>query len=177
MNSVFRVLSLGVIVLSFGAHSHQAERGNQKTLLSVQEAKSFCLETWFPKLRFGQVLEGDELENRLDGLLALYTDDIQFVDPNNMEFFGKEILKGKPDVRNYYRAVLNQYPKWEFSIVEIFPTEKGFVLRYEGKNAPPVTKFEGVDILELRRTDSGWKISKLIGYYDRKPFSVPPEIP
>ena len=147
-----------------------ADIPKQEVLLNVEEAQKFCLSTWFPRLRIGRVPTPDELTQFVDNLLKLYADDVELIDPNNKDIFGVEVLKGKDKVRQYYEAVLRNYPKWSFSILGIYPTEKGFILRYEGKDAPPVERFEGVDIIELRKEGASWVISKLFGYYDRKPF-------
>ena len=142
----------------------------QRPFKDKKEIERFCLETWFPKLRIGHKPDEAELQASLTGLLEMYTDDIEFVDPNNLDHFGMPVLKGKDLVGKYYRSILANYHSWEFKILELHPTDKGFVLRYEGRNAPPVDSFEGVDIIEVVKTPNGIKISKLIGYYDRKPF-------
>ena len=143
-----------------------------------EEALAFCNQVWFPELALGPGLTPAQVEARLDRLLTLYTPQAQLADPNNFDLFGKPILKGPEEIRKYYRAVLTHYPEWKFEIRAIYPTEKGFVLHYTGRNAPPVKEFEGVDILEIERGPAGsgpeaFKIEKLEEFYDRLPFSKP----
>lgn len=144
-----------------------------KPLLSKQEAEEFCLKTWFPRLRLGHTPATGEIPKLVDKLLELYAEDVELVDPNAPEMVQADSFAGKAQVRKYYEAVLAAYPVWNFTILEIFPTEKGFVLRYEGRDAGPVKRFEGVDILELKKQKQGWRIAKLMGYYDRAPFMTP----
>lgn len=177
ISSIFSSILLTSVVFYQG-QLHAAPKQVQPVLISAQisaqisadEAQKFCLETWFPLLRIGHSPTPEELSIFVSKLLELYTDDIEMVDPNNKDLFGTDVLRGKGQVRRYYEAVLRNYPMWLFSILGIYPTESGFILRYEGRNAPPVDRFEGVDIIELRRVDGTLKISKLFGYYDRKPF-------
>ncbi|MGE0526334.1 MAG: nuclear transport factor 2 family protein [Bdellovibrionales bacterium] len=143
----------------------------QPVLINGDEARKFCLEVWFPRLRIGHTPTAAELKHFVSVLMELYTEDIELVDPNNKDIFGTEVIRGKEQVSRYYEAVLGHYPEWEFSILDLFPTPSGFVLRYEGRNAPPVARFEGIDVIELRKVGGAWKIAKLIGYYDRKPFT------
>jgi hypothetical protein len=161
---------LAILVLALAFTLASARSNAQDNLITKDEAQKFCLEQWFLKLRVGHPPTREELRAFVTDLLTVYTDDIEIIDPNNREFFGKDVLKGKQDARRYYEAVLGNYPEWMFEILALYPTPEGFVLRYEGKNAGPVARFEGVDIIELRKEGGAWKISKLMGYYDRKPF-------
>ena len=101
----------------------------------------------------------------------MHTDDIEIIDPNSQDLVQSDALRGKQQVRTYYEAILKNYPKWNIQILDIYPTEKGFVLRYAGTDAGPVKRFEGVDILELKKTVDGWRIGKIMEYYDRLPFT------
>jgi len=142
----------------------------ENVLLSKEEALDFCLNEWFPKLRMGhENPTPDQVRSKVSELLKVYTAGFEMIDPNNQDSFQTDIIKGE-QVRAYYQAVLKTYPVWTFKILDIFPTQKGFILRYEGRDAPPVAKFEGVDIIDLEKIDGKWKIAKLIGYYDRVPF-------
>ena len=164
------ILASLAFALVFSLVSGAARASAQDHLISHEEAQKFCLEQWFPKLRIGHEPTREELRAFVTDLLTVYTDDIEIIDPNNRDLFGKEVLKGKAEARRYYEAVLGNYPVWVFNILSLYPTKEGFVFRYEGLNAGHVARFEGVDIIELRKEGGAWKISKLMGYYDRKPF-------
>jgi len=137
---------------------------------AVREAQAveFCAR-WFPAL-----VRGDR-ETRpavADLVYGFYTPDAVMIDPN---FSEPQI--GRTALIRYYQAVLGQYPRWSFEIEEIFVTERGFVLHYLGHVPGVVESFRGVDILEfdpvsLERPVAEWKISKLVGVYDRTPFRV-----
>jgi len=141
------------------------------------EALEFCNSVWFPKLVLGGTdLTPSQVEEKLDQLSQVYTPTAQLSDPNNKDLFGVATLKGTEAIRKYYRAVLTNYPEWKFEIRAIYPTDKGFVLHYTGRNAPPVAEFDGVDILEIERGEEGtgpeaFKIQKLEEFYDRLPFT------
>lgn len=145
-------------------------------LISKEDAEYFVKNTWLPRMGTGNPKATDEdIKRAANWLLELYTDDIEILDPNSQDMIGQDSFKGKNQVRLYYEAVLKAYPLWRLDVVDIFPTPKGFVLRYEGRDAWPVKKFVGVDIFELRKEGKDWKIAKLIEFYDRVPFPEPPE--
>ncbi|MCX6125149.1 MAG: hypothetical protein NTV34_10455 [Proteobacteria bacterium] len=146
----------------------------EKNLLSVQEAKDFCVKVWFPRLRLGHPVSDSELKSFVQKLLNLYDENITMVDPNSQTMIAKDSFKGKAEVANFYETILKLYPVWKFNILEIYPNPKGFVLRYEGLDAGPVKRFEGVDILELKKSAAKWQITKLMAYYDRYPFLSKP---
>lgn len=167
MNHLFKVLVIGSVIVG------SAFGGNRVT---EEEALAFCRDVWFPRLVLGPGLTPAKVEEKLDALSLLYTANAQLTDPNNSDLFAKKTLKGTEDLRRYYRAVLTHYPEWKFEIRAVYPTKNGFVLHYTGKNAPPVTEFDGVDILEIQRGPDGtgvesFKIEKLEEFYDRLPFT------
>lgn len=141
-----------------------------KNMLSIEEAKEFCLSVWFPRLRIGHLAQKEEVSQYVNKLLELYTDDVEIVDPNAQDLVAADLIRGKVQVKQYYEAVLGNYPVWNIKILAIYPTAQGFILRYEGLNAGPVKRFEGVDILELTKIKGNWKIKRIMEYYDRVPF-------
>lgn len=103
--------------------------------------------------------------------MGLYTSDVEIVDPNSQDLVKSDSFRGRDQVADYYRIILKNYPVWTLEILDLYPTPKGFVLRYIGRNAGSVARFEGVDIVELKRVGGAWKISKIMEYYDRLPFT------
>src|SRR5690349_21840779 len=75
-----------------------------QNLVSEAEARSFCLNNWFPQLRLGAAFDSSRLEQHLDELMKRYTSSIEFIDPNNKDHFGKEVLSGHAEVKSYYRS-------------------------------------------------------------------------
>ena len=168
-NSFFANLALVFCVLGYLEEPAFAV----KNLLTVEEAKKFCLSVWFPRLRIGHFAQKDEVSQHVNKLLELYTDNIEIIDPNAQDLVAADSLKGKVQAKQYYEAILGNYPVWNIRILAIYPTTNGFILRYEGLDAGPVKRFEGIDILELKKIKGNWKIDRLIEYYDRVPFAEP----
>lgn len=126
--------------------------------MSVSQAREFC-QRWFAALTRGEREVGESVESLLS---EFYSEEIVLIDPN----FPRPLV-GKTAVAGYYRLILGNYPNWSFQIRGIYPTEKGFVLYYEGHVPGVVESFLGSDILEF---DERGKITKLIEFYDRQPF-------
>ena len=151
---------LSILVFSIFLNLDYSLAANEviQVRMSKSEATEFC------KVWFAALVRGDRpVESSVQALLAeFYSDDITLIDPN----FPQPLL-GKSAVAGYYRIILNSYPNWKFEIRDIYPTERGFVLYYEGHVPGVVEKFLGSDILEF---DEKGKITKLIEFYDRQPF-------
>jgi SnoaL-like protein len=98
--------------------------------------------------------------NRPDDLLEFYTDNVFYLDPSNQDG-----IKGKEKLRVYFTKLLSKNANWKWRVVEIMPTEKGFVLKWEAI-IPVLDKaflIYGVDIVEMK----GDKISRDEIYFDR----------
>ena len=163
------ILFISGLSLATGA----ASEATPSLKISEREARDFCLKVWFPRLVLGKTMAAEGIQKHLDRLMEVYTPDAKLNDPNNPELYGKPVIQGHGELRKYYGTVLPLYPNWAFDILAIYPTPKGFVLHYRGKNAPPVKSFEGVDILEITgppKKIEDWKITRLDGFYDRHPF-------
>jgi len=98
--------------------------------------------------------------NKPQSLIAFYTDDVFYLDPSNQDG-----IKGKENLEAYFTKLLSRNANWKWRVVEIFPTEKGFVLKWEAI-IPVLDKaflIYGVDIVEMK----GDKISRDEIYFDR----------
>lgn len=98
--------------------------------------------------------------NKPQNLIEFYTDDVFYLDPSNQDG-----IKGKTNLLAYFTKLLRKNANWKWRIVEIFPTEKGFTLKWEAI-IPVETKtflIFGVDIVEMK----GSKIMRDEIYFDR----------
>jgi hypothetical protein len=98
--------------------------------------------------------------NRPEDLIGFYSDDALYVDPAN-----KLGLKGRGQILPYFKKLLAANPNWKWELVELFPTDLGFVPRW--KAAMPVgtevvTEY-GMDIVEIERG----RIRRNEVYFDR----------
>jgi hypothetical protein len=98
--------------------------------------------------------------NEPEGLLQFYTENAYYSDPAHPEG-----LKGKEQLRAYFTKLLEANPNWIWEPVEVFPTLRGFTLKWRA--VIPVAKKKlveyGMDIVEL---EDG-KISRNEVYFDR----------
>jgi hypothetical protein len=99
--------------------------------------------------------------NRPDELIKFYSSDAFYSDhPAHRDGF-----RGHGQLLPYFKRLLGQNPQWKWEAVEIFPTEKGFTLKWKATiPAGNTTVVEyGVDIVEV----SGGKITRNEVYFDR----------
>ncbi|MHA1508758.1 MAG: nuclear transport factor 2 family protein [Promethearchaeota archaeon] len=93
-------------------------------------------------------------------LISFYSKTAYYQDPANVKG-----LKGHDKILPYFKKLLAANPKWTWKMTEVYPTEKGFVLKW--KATIPVKSEEitvqGMDILELE----GDKIIRNEVYFDR----------
>ncbi|MFX1565676.1 MAG: nuclear transport factor 2 family protein [Promethearchaeota archaeon] len=98
--------------------------------------------------------------NQPDTLLNFYADKAFYADPAHPEG-----LKGKDLLRGYFTKLLAANPNWVWEPVEVYPTPRGFTLKWRA--IIPVGKKkiveQGMDIVEL---EDG-KISRNEVYFDR----------
>ena len=93
-------------------------------------------------------------------LLDFYTDDAFYLDPAYPKG-----LKGKEQLSTYLKKLLQRNPDWKWTAEELFPTEKGFTLKWKAEipiNGEALVIY-GLDIVEL--TDN--RISRNEVYFDR----------
>ncbi len=98
--------------------------------------------------------------NEPEVLLQFYTENAYYSDPAHPEG-----LKGREQLRVYFTKLLEANPNWIWEPVEVFPTLRGFTLKWRA--VIPIAKKKlveyGMDIVEL---EDG-KISRNEVYFDR----------
>jgi hypothetical protein len=101
--------------------------------------------------------------NRPDTLLGFYTEDAFYLDPANPAG-----LEGHAQMKKYFEKLLSRNPDWQWAAEEIFPTEKGFTLKWKALIPVKEQSFSisGLDIVEM----SANKISRNEVYFDRAPW-------
>ncbi len=93
-------------------------------------------------------------------LLDFYTADAFYLDPANPKG-----LKGHEQLLMYFEKLLKRNPNWKWTAAELFPTEKGFTLKWKAE-IPIVEEtliMNGLDIVEITNE----KISRNEVYFDR----------
>jgi hypothetical protein len=99
--------------------------------------------------------------NRPDKLIEFYSADAFYSDhPAHRDGFS-----GHEQILPYFKRLLAQNPAWKWETVEIFPTNKGFTLKWKATiPAGNTTVIEyGVDIVEV----ADGKITRNEVYFDR----------
>ena len=103
--------------------------------MELEKAKDFC-NRWLPAWT----------GNKPELLVSFYSDDAFYSDP-----FIPQGLKGNERILKYFRKFVSYYPNWKYEYVEIFPTEKGFTLKWKVSlpiNSDTIVDF-GLDIVEI----------------------------
>ncbi len=97
--------------------------------------------------------------NQPDKLISFYHPEIYYRDPAHPEG-----LSGHARLKAYFEKLLAKNPNWVWRAVEIFPTLKGFTLKWDAEipTAHGLVKEVGLDIVEL----SGDKILRNEVYFD-----------
>ena len=98
--------------------------------------------------------------NRPDVLIDFYSQNAFYLDPAKPNG-----LSGRENILNYFKKLLQKNPNWKWTREEIFPTEKGFTLKWKAE-IPIVNEnliLFGLDIVEM----TGDKISRNEVYFDR----------
>lgn len=118
--------------------------------MTMTDHHSFC-DAWLPAWT----------GNRPGHLLTFYAQDAYYRDPAKPAG-----LRGHGELLPYFQKLLAKNPNWVWRPLEIFPTEKGFTLKWEatipvGKKIVVET---GLDLVEL----SGGKIVRNEVYFDTR---------
>jgi hypothetical protein len=98
--------------------------------------------------------------NKPKELISFYTDDVFYLDPANQDG-----IKGKANLESYFTKLLSKNANWRWKVIEIFPTQNGFTLKWEAI-IPVLDKaflIYGVDLVEMK----GDKICRDEIYFDR----------
>ena len=84
--------------------------------------------------------------NKPDELIQFYDSEAYYQDPANPNG-----LKGEIEILPYFTKLLAKYPTWVWKCEELFPIEKGVVLKW--KSSIPVNgqtkELTGLDIVEI----------------------------
>lgn len=83
--------------------------------------------------------------NRPQELIEFYHPDAFYSDPGYPTG-----LKGRNELLNYFTKLLAKYPHWIWTMVEIFPHEQGFTLKWQARLTPIEKPFSGLDIVQLK---------------------------
>jgi len=98
--------------------------------------------------------------NNPEKLISFYSKTAYYQDPANPEG-----LKGYANLFPYFKKLLAANPKWIWRMIEVYPTEKGFILKWRATipvKSEGITEY-GMDILEFE----GDKIIRNEVYFDR----------
>lgn len=98
--------------------------------------------------------------NRPDDLIRFYSDDAVYIDPAN-----KDGLRGHDRIFAYFKSLLAANPRWKWNMVDAFPTDAGFVLKWKATipvGTEVITEY-GMDIVEIEQE----RISRNEVYFDR----------
>ncbi len=98
--------------------------------------------------------------NKPEHLLTFYTKNTFYLDPANPDG-----IKGKEELKKYLNKLLKKNPDWKWTAEEIFPTEKGFTIKWKAEIPLSNKTFTiyGLDIVEIADN----KISRNEVYFDR----------
>ncbi len=98
--------------------------------------------------------------NDPEKLLSYYTEDALYVDPAK-----RQGLSGHDEILPYFERLLRVYHNWVWEPLEIFPTEKGAIVKWRCQIHVGKETIEeiGLDIVEF----NGDKISRNEVYFDR----------
>jgi len=98
--------------------------------------------------------------NNPEALLEYYDKDALYIDPAN-----REGLKGHKEIGRYFERLLDVYRDWTWKPIEVFPIEKGAIVKWECTiPVGPETIHEvGLDIVEIANN----KITRNEVYFDR----------
>ena len=121
--------------------------------MNLTEAEKFC-NKWLP------AWTGNNPEN----LIKFYSPDSYYSDPSV-----KSGLRGHEEIFPYFKKLLKNNPEWRWYYKELFPDEKGFIVKWEA--VIPVRDIKiieyGMDIVEIvhdqiTRNEVYFDTSKLI---------------
>ena len=118
-------------------------------MVNEKQALEFC-SRWLPAWT----------GNKPDRLIEFYSNDALYLDPAN-----KAGLKGRDQILSYFKKLLGMNPNWIWEVLEVYPTEKGFLGKWKATIPVGVDVIiaHGVDIVEIK----GSKIVRNEVYFDR----------
>lgn len=95
----------------------------------------------------------------LDRIMTHYEDDVELTSPVAVERLGiaDGKVKGKADLRAYFRKGLEAYPALRFTLIEVLVGCQSLVLYYENQ--------KGTHTGEYMEISSGGKVSRVVANY------------
>lgn len=98
--------------------------------------------------------------NKPEKLITFYSKNCYYQDPANPEG-----IRGREKLRTYLKKLFRANPNWEWNLMELYPTEKGFVFKWKAKIPikNEVLIEYGIDIVEIKNQ----KILRNEVYFDR----------
>ena len=98
--------------------------------------------------------------NKPEELIRFYSDDAFYSDPAV-----RDGLKGHKEMLPYFKKLLAANPQWIWKVLEIIPSDKGLVLKWEATIpvGDQVVREQGLDILEFE----DFEITRNEVYFDR----------
>ncbi|MBN2230947.1 MAG: nuclear transport factor 2 family protein [Candidatus Thorarchaeota archaeon] len=98
--------------------------------------------------------------NNPDKLLTYYHENALYADPAH-----RDGLQGHNEIKRYFVKLLDVYHDWIWRPIEIFPIEKGAIVKWECTipTGPEVIQEIGLDIVEITND----KITRNEVYFDR----------
>ncbi|AOP36338.1 hypothetical protein A0128_20175 [Leptospira tipperaryensis] len=118
--------------------------------MNFKEAEDFCI-------RWLSAWTGNQPER----LILFYAEDAFYLDPT-----AKKGFKGHGKILPYFKILLRNNPNWKWTHEEIFPNERGFLLKW--KAVIPTKETEiieyGMDIVEVKDD----KITRNEVYFDTR---------
>ncbi len=100
--------------------------------------------------------------NLPEKLLSFYSETAYYQDPAHPKG-----LRGHQEIFAYFKKLLAANPNWRWECDELFPTEKGFTLKWRA-HLPGLAAFSGLDLVEI--VDG--KISRNEVYFDTAQLRV-----
>jgi hypothetical protein len=122
--------------------------------MTEKEASQFC-DQWLPAWT----------GNQAQKLIQFYADDAIYRDPTKPQG-----LNGREEIFDYFERLLNRNPNWKWTRQEVFPTPKGFTLKWlaEIPSSDGFVQIEGLDIVEFNNQN---KIVRNEVYFDPSPLA------
>lgn len=96
--------------------------------MNLTEAEKFC-NNWLPAWT----------GNSPDKLICFYSQESYYSDP-----VVKQGLNGHEEIFPYFKKLLENNPRWCWTYKELFPTDKGFILKWKA-----VIPVEGIEVIEF----------------------------
>jgi hypothetical protein len=95
--------------------------------------------------------------------MALYDETVELTSPIALKLLGNESVRGKQNLRAYFRRGLEAYPELAFHLMNVLWGVKSLVLYYESRKSKNQEPSHTAEFMEL--SESG-KIVLVVANYD-----------